>query len=246
MGLSIIHIDPRQIFSCGIFYGILIGPTILSNLYLAAFSFDQGFMILYPNRSRRFITQRHVCICIVLILVIVILMLIPHHFFYYYDEKTTKFICEFRDFVEPWKIHLWPFLHAIFFVIIPYIITCGAVVILLRNRRYHRRFSQAALSQSSRRMERNAMCILVIFIVNFLTVLPYVVLEIFLVRDRLAFHEVLPLKRATLYRLLLNWFLIVSVVNYSFKFHVRLMISKAFRKDFKDLFKCSRQQRLST
>ncbi|CAF1063159.1 unnamed protein product [Rotaria sp. Silwood1] len=58
--MSIIKTDPREIFSCGIFYSILIGPTILSNLYLASMSIDQSFMILYPAHHRLLITRCYV------------------------------------------------------------------------------------------------------------------------------------------------------------------------------------------
>lgn len=235
--MSIIRLDPRQIFSCGIVYSILIGPTILSNLYLASMSIDRSVMIFYPNRYRHMVTQRHVLIRIVVILLIVILLMIPHHFFYYYNEQTTKFICEFHDFIDDWIIRLWSFGHAICLVFIPYLITLINIVFLLRNRRQHRLLSGAVLSEHTRRMERNAMFIFIIIIVNFSSVLPYVILEIFLVRDRLVYHELLPLRREKIYQLLLHYFLAMSVVNYSFKFYVRLIISRSFRQDFKNLFR---------
>lgn len=77
IGMSIIRIGPRQIFSCEIFYSLLIGPAILSNLYLASMAIDRSLMIFHPNRYRLLVTQRHV--------LIVILCMIPHHFFYYYN-----------------------------------------------------------------------------------------------------------------------------------------------------------------
>jgi len=241
--MSIIKIDPREIFSCGIFYSILIGPTILSNLYLASMSIDRTLIILYPARYRHSITPRHVLIRICLIFLIIILFMIPHHFYYYYDKKTTIFICEFHTFVDQWRVRLWPILHAILFVSIPYSITCISSIILLKNRCHHRRIYKNKLSENARRLERNSILILFISITTFCSTLPFVILEIFIVHDRLFNHGIMSITRWKTYKLLLNWFLTCGAVNYSFKFYIRLIISKQFRRDFVHLIHCCNQQK---
>jgi hypothetical protein len=226
--VSVIQIDPREVVSCGIFYSILIGPTILSNLYLASISIDRTVMILYPIHYRRLITLRHVLVRIVLIGLIIILFMIPHHYYYYYNEKTTIFICEFHTFVDQWKVQLWPFLHAILFVSIPYLITCLSSVILLKNRCHQRRIYKKKLSKKARRLERNSILILFISITTFCSILPFVILQIFIVHDQVFNYEIISIIHWKTYRLLLNWFLILGALNYSFKFYIHLIISKLF------------------
>ncbi|CAF1009280.1 unnamed protein product [Adineta ricciae] len=85
--MSLIKTDPREILSCGIFYNLVIGPTILSNIYLALMSIDRSIMILYPSRYRILITRRSVLIRVYLVLVLVIIAMIPHHFYFYYNKK---------------------------------------------------------------------------------------------------------------------------------------------------------------
>ncbi|CAF1022064.1 unnamed protein product [Rotaria sordida] len=230
--MSIIKTDLREIISCGIFYSILVGPTILSNLYLALMSIDRTFMILYPTRYRLLITRRHVLIRIFLILIIVILFMIPHHFYFYYNRKTTIFICEFYTFIDHWKIRAWPFLHAILFVLLPSIITCISSVILLHNRCNQRKITKNKSSETARRMTRNAILIFLISIFILFSLLPTVIVEIFIVNDRLFNHDIFCSIRWKQYRILLNWFLTLSALNYSSKFYLRLIISKTFRRDF--------------
>ena len=238
VGMSVIKIDPRQILSCGIFYSILIGPTILSNLYLASMSLDRTYMILYPTRYRLLITRRHVLIRIFLILLTIIIIMIPHHFYFYYDKKTTVFLCEFYPFIDHWRIHIWPFLHAILFVSLPSIITFVSSIVLLRNRCNHRKIHKNKLSKNARRMERNSVLILFVSIVIFFSLLPTVILEIFIVHVRLFGHGEISSARWKTYRILLNWFLAFASMNYSFKFYIRIAISKSFRNDFNLLFSC--------
>ncbi|CAF1169508.1 unnamed protein product [Rotaria sordida] len=232
VGMSIIKIDLRQILSCGIFYNILIGPTILSNLYLASISIDRTFMILYPTRYRLLITRRHVLIRIFLILIIVILFMIPHHFYFHYNKKTTIFICEFDTVIKPWRIRIWTFLHALLFVSLPSIITCISSVILLHNRCNQRKITKNKSSETARRMKRNSILIFFISIFILFSLLPTVILEIFIVHDRLFSHDIFCSIRWQQYKILLNWFLTLSALNYSSKFYVRLIISKTFRRDF--------------
>ena len=231
--VSIIKIDPREVVSCGIFYSFLIGSTILSNLYLASMSIDRTVMIFYPSRYRRWITQRHVLLRMCFILLIIILFMIPHHFYYYYNKNTTIFICQFHRFVVQWRVRLWPFLHAILFVSIPYLITCLSSIILLHNRCQQRRIMKNKLSENARRLERNSIVLLVVSITTFCSLLPFVILQIFIVHDQLFNHnQIISTHRLEIYRILLNWFLILGAVNYSLKFYFNLFISKLFRRDF--------------
>ncbi|UJR08236.1 hypothetical protein I4U23_012509 [Adineta vaga] len=244
--MSLIKIDPRQIFSCGIFYSLLIGPTILSNLYLASMSIDRSVMILYPARYRALITRRHVLIRICVILIIIIIVMIPHHFYYYYDKKTTLFLCEFHDFIDRWRIRLWPFIHAILFVSIPSLITYISSIILIHNRCKHRRVTKNHLSENARRIERNSILILFVTIAISFSIFPHVILEIFTVHDRLYNHDQYCSTRWKTYKILLNWFLTLGALNYSFKFYIRLVISKIFRKDFLQLIACLALRRIKT
>ncbi|CAF3576103.1 unnamed protein product [Rotaria sp. Silwood1] len=237
--MSIIKTDPREIFSCGIFYSILMGPTILSNLYLASISIDRTYMILYPTRFRLVITRRHVFIRLLLIFIIVILIMIPHHFYYYFNKKTTIFICEFDTVIKHWRVRIWPFLHAILFVSLPSIITFISSVILLHNRCNQRKLhNNNQLSKTARRMKRNSILILSMSIFILFSLLPTVILEIFIVHDRLFNDDILCSIRWKTYKILLNWFLILSALNYSSKFYIHLIISKTFRRDFIKLIDC--------
>ncbi len=234
--LSIIKTDPRQILSCGIFYSILFGSTILSNLYLASMSIDRTVMILSPTRYHLIITRRHVLIRIFFILLIIIVFMIPHHFYYYYNPETTIFICEFYTFIDHWRIHIWSFFHAILFVSIPSLITWISSIILLHNRCHHRKRHRNKLSESARRMERNAILIFFFSMTIFFSILPYVILQIFIFHDRLFHPGKISTIRLKTYQILLNWFYILVAMNYSWKFYTSLIISKTFRKDFIYLF----------
>jgi hypothetical protein len=252
VSMSIIKTDPRQLMSCGIFYSIIIGSTILSNLYLASMSIDRIFLILYPSRYRVMITRRHVLLRIVLILLVVIVFMIPHHFYYYYDPISTIFICEFYSFTHRWQIHIWSFLHAIVFASLPSVITCLSSAILLHNRCRHRQKSNNKLSVIARRMEINSVAILFVSISILFLSLPTVILQIFIVHDRLVRHEILCSTRWEIYKILLNWFFILSALNYSLKFYIRLSISRSFQRDFIQIISChfiqtnkNNQQRLS-
>ncbi|CAF2032407.1 unnamed protein product [Rotaria magnacalcarata] len=218
------------------------GPTISSNLYLASMSIDRVFMILHPIRYRIMDTRRHVIMRMLLIFTIVILLMFPLNFYFYYDSKTTIFICEFYTHIDQWKIRVWPFIHAILFVLCPSILTCIAAVIILRNRYDHRKKQKNKLSESARQMERNSVVLLCISIAILFSLLPTVILQIFIVHDLLLNHESLCPKRWKTYRILVNWFWILSVFVYSCKFYIRLFISKTFRKDFLKLIHCTFRQ----
>ncbi|CAF1047661.1 unnamed protein product [Adineta steineri] len=205
---------------------------------LASMSIDRNFIILYPTRYRLIITRHHVLRRIVLIFLITILFMIPHHFYYYYNKNTTLSICEFHKFIDRWKIHVWPFIHAILFVSIPSIITCISSVMLLHNRRKHRRLTKNILGEKARRIERNSILIVFISLALAFTTLPIVILEIFIVHDRLFNHEIYCLTRWKTYKILLNWFLTLASFSYSCKFYIRLMISRTFRKEFLQLLNC--------
>ncbi len=92
------------------------------------------------------------------------------------------------------------------------------------------------LSENARRLERNSIVILFISITTFCSLLPFVILQIFIVHDQLFNHHgIITTNRWKIYRILHNWFLILGAVNYSFKFYVNLIISKLFRRDFVQL-----------
>jgi len=222
---------------------MLVGPTILSNLYLASMSLDQILMILYPAYYRRVITPCHIMIRLFLILIIVIIIMTPHPFYYYYDTKTTIFVCEFHKFVNPWIIRIWPFVHGILFVLIPSIITCISSIILFQNRYNHRKTHQNRLSEVARRIERNSVLIVFISIIISFCILPLVTLEIFIVHDLLSNHGIISSIKVKKYKILLNWFVSLVSVNYSAKFYLHLIVSKTFRRDFIQLFNCNFRQK---
>ena len=241
--MSIIKTDPRQVLSCGIFYSILLGTTILSNLFLASMSIDRTYVILYPTRYRLLVTRRHVLIRIFLIIIIIVISTIPHYFYYYFDQNTTIFICQFYTSIEHWKIRIWSFLHAILFVTLPSIITCASSVILLHNRCKHRRIQNNKLSENSRRIERSAVLMLLVSIIISFSLLPPAILQIIIVHDRLSNDGIIAPIRRKIYRILFNWFLTFGTINYSYKFYIRLCISKKFRRDFIQLIRCIRPQK---
>lgn len=242
---SIIKTDPRQIFSCGIFYSILIGPTILSNLYFASMSLDQTFMILYPTLHRMLITRQHVLIRLFLILLIIAILKIPHHFYFYYDSRTTLFICEFHSYVEQWRIRIWSFAHAIAFVSLPSIVTCISSFVLLYNRYTHRKLHKNRISATARRMERNSVVLAFTSIVILISLLPAVILELLIVHDQSVNHENVCPKKWKAFRILFYGFLTLSAFAYSFKFYLRLIMSKACRRDLAKLFYINIQGRKS-
>jgi hypothetical protein len=242
--MSLVETDPRQLLPCGIFYSLLIGPTILSNLYLASFSIDRSFMLLNPTRYRLLITRRHVFVRVLLILLIVILFMTPHHYYFYYDKNTTLFLCEFHTFVDRWRLRIWPFLHAILFVSIPLLITTVSSLFLVHNRCEHRKATNNNVSESARRLERNAIVVACVSIAIAFALLPIVILQIFMVHDRLYNHDVYCSRRWKTYPILLYCFLTLSAFTYSFKFYLRLMISKLFQRDFLQVISCVHLQRV--
>ena len=202
-------------------------------------SIDRSIMILYPSRYRILITRRSILMRVYLVLVFVIIAMIPHHFYFYYNKSMTLFICDFHRFIDRWRIHLWPYIHAILFVLLPVIIVYISSIILLHNRCEHRRVAKNNLSENARRMERNSILIFFMTIAISLSLFPFVILEIFTVRDRLYNLELLCGKRWNTYLILRYWFLILGVFTYSFKFYLRLIISKTFRQQFLQLISCS-------
>lgn len=214
------------------------GPTILSNLYLASMSLDRTYMIIYPTRFRLVITRRHVLKRLFSILMIIIITMIPHHYYYSYQKKTVIFICEIHTSVIQWRLGIWPILHAILFVLAPSIITCASSIVLLHNRRNHRRIHKNKLSETARRMERYSILVVFATITILFSILPFVTLEIFITYDSLFSHGIIsPMKWKT-YKILLNWFLVLGAINYSFKFYFHLLVSTPFRKEFIQLFNC--------
>ena len=241
VAMSIVKIDPRQVFSCGSFYSLLVGSTILSNLYLASLSLDRSLLILHPMRARALITHRHVLQRIVVILCVTVFFMIPHHFYYYYDPSSTIFVCQFHSFVQQWKIRVWPLIHAVAFVSIPSIITCASAVILLHDRCHRKKLTQTTRSRTARRLERNSILLFVCSLMILFCLLPTVILEVFVVYDQLTGQLVFCSRRWQIYKILFNWFLTFSVWNYSVKFYVRLLLSRTFREDFARLLLFTRR-----
>lgn len=172
--------------------------------------------------------------------------MIPHHFYFKYNNKTTIFICEFDTTTDAWKIRAWPFVHAILFVSLPSIVTCISATILLRNRCNHRKNNKNQISLNARRMERNSLLILFISIGMLFSVLPAVILEIFIVHDRIFPNQNPCSMKTIIYRILLNWFLTLSSINYSFKFYIRVCCSMTFQKDFLKLLNVESSRRTNT
>ena len=228
--MSLVKTDPRQIFSCGIFYGILIGTTTLSNLYLAAMSIDRSIIIIHPIRYRSIVTHSHVRIRLIVLCAFVVLLLAPHHFYAFYEPKLTLFLCTFRSSVSQRKVRLWALTHAVVLVSIPSIIVCISAWILLRNRCEHRRIHQNNLSVTARRMQKQSIFIFFVTLGIFLCLLPSGILEVFVAYNRLSYHDDPCARRWKIYKILLHCFLILTSINYSMKFYIHLIISPSFRK----------------
>lgn len=230
--MSFVKTDPRKILSCGIFYGIIIGSTTLSNLYLASLAIDRSVIIIYPTRYRLIVTKSHVQVRLIIICIIVIIVSIPHHFYFSYEPKSALLLCAFNSSVNRGKIRLWALVHAILLVTIPSIIVCICTSILLRNRCKHQRNQQQHPSAAARRMRRQSMFIFFFSLGIFICLLPSCILEIFVAYDRLFDPDKSCSKRWKIYKVLSHCFLILTSINYSMKFYLHLIISRSFRADF--------------
>ncbi|CAF1020125.1 unnamed protein product [Adineta steineri] len=242
VNISFIKIDPREFLSCGIFYSIIIGSTTLSHLYLASLFIDQSMMILYPTHYRLIVTRSHIILRIVLITFIIILLSIPHHFYFHYEPRITFFLCDFNSSLYYGKVRIWLFVHAILLVGIPSLIVCISSAILLHNRCKHKRTYKNNLSINARRMHRRSILIFVYSIGLFLFILPGCILEIYMVYDRFFYHNMYCSIRWKIYRLLPNYFLILSSITYSNKFYIHLIVSTTFRNGFIQLITCKSNQ----
>ncbi len=240
--MSFIKLDPRHVLSCGVFYTILIGSTTLSNLYLASLSIDRTIMILRPTQYRIIVTRSHVKLRLILIYIIIVILLIPHYF--YYEPRTTLFLCDFQSSVIHRKIRLWSYIHAILFVSIPSLIVCISGCILLHNRCKHKRIYKQTLSKNARRMHRRSIFIFFITLWIFLSLLPLCILEIFIVYDGYFNYDRYCSIRWKIYKILLNCFITLSLINYSMKFYVHLIMSPAFRKNFIQFIHCKYNQNI--
>lgn len=236
--MSFVKTDPRQVFSCGIFYNILIGSTTLSNMYLAAMSIDRSILILRPTRYRMYVTRPRVIISLIIIFLIILLLLIPHHFYFYYEPRTTIFLCDFNSIVTHRQMRFWTLLHAILFVSIPSLIVCLSSFLLLHNRCKHKRIQKNNLSKTARQMHNHSIAIVFISIGIFISLLPSCILEIFIVHDRFFYHDKHCSIRWKIYKILLSFFLTLSSITYSIKFYIHLAISTSFRKNFIQFIRC--------
>ena len=236
--MSIVKIDPRQVFSCGIFYSLLVGSTTLSNLYLATMSIDRSIMILSPIRYRSIVTRSHVIIRLILILIIAIIFLIPHHFYFSYEPGLTYFLCNFHPSVNHRQVRLWTLIHALIFVSIPSLVVCISSFIFLHNRCKHKQIHKKNLSLNARRLHRRSICISFVSVWMFLSLSSSCILEIFIVHDRLFNHDYVCSIRSKIYRILLHCLLIFLSINYSMKFYVHMVISTRLRQSFIRFISC--------
>jgi hypothetical protein len=195
-------------------------------------------MILYPIRYRSIVTVSHVIIRILFITPIVLILLIPHHFYLTYEPKLTLFICDFRLSVDERHARLWALTHAILFVSIPSLIVCISSFILLHNRCKYKRTYKKNLSPTARRIHRHAIVIFFFSLGVFLCLLPSCILQVFIVYDRLFYHNDHCSKRWKVYRILLNCFLTLLAINYSIKFYIHLIVSTSFREHFIQFITC--------
>jgi hypothetical protein len=233
--MSLIRFDPRLIFSCGIFYAIAIGPAIGSNVLLASLSIDRSMIVMYPTRYRVLVTRSHVFKRILLIILVIIFIMIPPHFILYHDPNSyEKFLCELRPIVRRWELHLWSFLHTILFALVPSLITCASSLIL-----FHNRFQNRKLGARSRRMQTLALLIAFFSAGSLIAILPECILEAFILNDRIINPNISCSIRHIRYNILLNYFLPLMTMNYSFKFYAHLIISTPFRRDFIQLMSCN-------
>lgn len=242
---SFIEKDPREILPCGIFYSILIGSATLSNLYLASLSADRSLIILCPTRYRSIVTHRSVTNCIVIIFIIITILLIPHYFYFYYDPQSTLFLCSFDPSAHHRQIRLWTFMHAILFVSIPSLIVCISSFIFLHNRCKHNRTYKNNLSVHARRLHRRAIFVFSFSLGLFFSFLPTCLLELFIVHDQLILRYRHCSARWRLYRILLNFFLTLTSINYSDKFYIHLFMSTAFRQQFIQFITCKSNSNVS-
>ncbi|CAM4789199.1 unnamed protein product [Rotaria magnacalcarata] len=222
-----------------IFYCILVGSIALSNLYLAAVSIDRSIMILFPFRYRFIVTQSSVTFRIILILLIVIVLFVPHYFYLQYDAKAKLVLCNFTSSINDKQIHFTSIIHSIIFVFIPSLIVCIGSLILLKNRHQHRRTHKHSSSSTARRMHKSSVLMFLISLWFFVSLLPALIIEIFVIYDQLFFHEMLCSMRQKIYKILLNCFLICSSVNYSTKFYIHLIVSESFRMNLIQFITCS-------
>ncbi|CAF4031905.1 unnamed protein product, partial [Adineta steineri] len=243
VNMSLIKTDPREFLSCGIFYSIIVGSTTLSHLYLASLATDRSIIVIYPTRYRLIVTRSHVILRILLITFIMILLSIPHQFYFHYEPRVTLFLCDFRSSLYHRKVRVWSFIHAILLVGIPTLIVCICSAILLHNRCKHKRTYKNNLSANARRMHRHSILLFVYSLGLFLSILPGCILEIFIVHDRLFYHNMHCSVRWKIYRILLNCFLTLSSINYSNKFYIHLTISTTFRNGFIQLITCKSNQK---
>lgn len=233
--MSLVKFNLREILSCGIAYNIILSPTILSNLYFASASIDQSYMILHPTRYRFTITKCHVVTRILIILIIVVLFMIPNHFFFHYDSKTTVYICEFHEDISHSRIFIRSIVHIVLFITIPSLISCVSSVILLHQRCSHRKLRRNSITELNRRMERNSLILVVISIIMFISILPSGILQFFVVHDLLSNIESPCPENWKTIKTLNNWFWTFLSFTYSFKFYVRISMSKTYRRDFMEL-----------
>jgi hypothetical protein len=233
--MSGIRFDPRLIFSCGILYAITVGPTIASNLLLASLSIDRSILVIYPTRYRILVTRSHVFKRIFLIISVVILVMIPPHFSFYREPNSyDKFLCELRSTVRRWEVNLWPLIHTIIFALVPSLITCVSCLILCHNR-----FKKRRASFRYRRMQRLSLLLAIFSISGLVAILPVCILEVFIFNDRIIGPNIICSIKRIRYTILLNYFLSLMIMNYSFKFYIRLIISTPFRRDFIRLISCN-------
>lgn len=236
--MGLLQIDPRLALSCGIFYSFIVGSNSLSNLYMALMCIDRSVMILWPVHYRVRVTNSRIAWKVGIVGVLMIISLIPHHFYLHYSRKTTFFLCEFHSFVSRGRIRLWSFIHAIVYVSIPTLIVCVSSLILLVNRYRHHQLHKKNRSSTAVRMLNRSILMVFISVGLALSIIPACILQIYTVHDQLFTHTDACSIRRKVYKILLNFFLLLSSLNYSMKFYLHLIISTSFRERFIRLITC--------
>jgi hypothetical protein len=221
-------------------YAFIVGPTIASNLLLASLSIDRSMIVIHPTRYRLLITRCHVFKRISLvILIVVFIMFLPHFTLYHDSNSYIQVVCDLRPVVHQWESNLWPLMHTVLFALIPSLITCISSLILFHNRFCHHPVLKRTLSARSRRIQTLSLLIAIFSVGSLIAILPVCILEVLTLNDRIANPDSSCSMRRMQYKILLNYFLSLMSMNYSFKFYAHLIISTPFRSNFIRLLNCS-------
>lgn len=230
--MSFIKYDPREIFSCGIYYSIFIGSTTLLTLYVTLWWIQKALMILYPFRYRVQVQGCHLLFRIILVTLVIIACLVPRNFYSNYNSKAAIFICNFSSSTHRSRVRLFSIIYAILFVSIPSSIICISALILLNNQWKHRQKVNNNLSADARSMNNRAIFIFFISFWLFLSSLRTSMIEIFVAYELVFYHDMHCSVRLKIYQNLLSCFFIFSSINCSVRFYIHIIMSVPFRQNF--------------